>query len=148
MTEAEYRELHAKVDSEAIRNHEAIDRIWTVTNPGKSPPAGAWQSGNGLAPSQPANSVKAGALSGFPFTEAAKKIIDSFEGEFSQPHILERLRKAHPQLESKVKSGQLGVQISGVLSRFRKQGLIELIKKGTSNIPHVYKKTAKWGEKE
>jgi len=152
MDEKEYKRLHAKVEEEAIRNHEAVDRIWAFANQGIPPPIGAWHR-NGTStplPTTETNRAKPSAKPStpqdvFPLTEEVRKVIDTFEGDFSQPMIVERLRANHPHLESKIISGQLGVQISGILNRFlHKQGVIEIVKKGYSNFPNIYKKTAKW----
>lgn len=147
MKDEEFKALHIKVEEEARRNHEAIDRVWMMDNPGKTLPI--WNVPTSApTPSTRAKVGKGKEVQPFPLTGEVSRVIDHFQSDadITTRNVVQPLGERFPELAAKVESGMTAAQVAGVLSRLAKQGKLRLAKRGFGSAPNVYRKTDKWGK--
>jgi len=149
MKDEEFKERHIRVEEEARRNHDAIDRVWMMDNPGKTLPV--WKiSTSSPSPSTKTRTVKEKESEPFPLTAEVVKIINplSVDANITTRSVVEPLGERFPELAPKIASGMTAAQVAGVLNRLAKQGKLRIAKRGFGAAPNVYRKTEKWGQNE
>jgi hypothetical protein len=153
----EYTNLHREIESRGVKDHEAVDRIWMLTNPGQALPA--WEHGEPSEPSEPSKPVgvikakeeeeEDGAESSlFPIQAAMTHIIGEMHGDVDTPTVVQRMRSAHSEKLKDKSDVLLTSQVSAKLRKFKQRGWLRIYREGKGAIPNTFRKTEKWGKEE
>jgi hypothetical protein len=151
ITEAEYRQLQAKIDEDAkaqvakveaerVQNHQALDRIWAMIQRTGRPEA------DHLFAQLPTNGNGSEERAPFAMKDAIRKIIRGLgSANVTQPLIYREVAKQHSENIGHRNQQHVRGQIAGILTKMSEGEDPELVvvEEGSGHSPKVYRATSK-----